>query len=109
MEHKDNKPYGTTENWKELYEQIIQKYPQESGWICPKCGAVNAPWVSQCPCYQRTYNPPRGVYTCKYQDQNQRWSQSNVDPTNEYSWGCISTPQITYYWNDTNSPGNRDD
>ncbi len=22
-----------------------------SGWICPKCGRVLAPWVSECPCY----------------------------------------------------------
>lgn len=22
----------------------------QSGWYCPKCGMVNAPWMNQCPC-----------------------------------------------------------
>lgn len=24
--------------------------PIQYGWVCPKCGCVNAPWVSSCPC-----------------------------------------------------------
>lgn len=23
----------------------------QQGWICPKCGRVNAPWIGTCPCY----------------------------------------------------------
>jgi hypothetical protein len=29
--------------------------PPQQGWLCPRCGAINAPWVSQCMCM------PRGV------------------------------------------------
>ena len=33
-----------------IYHEKPQTFAQQ-GWICPKCGRVNAPWVGTCPCY----------------------------------------------------------
>ena len=27
----------------------------QQGWICPRCGRVNAPWVMTCPCKSNAY------------------------------------------------------
>lgn len=29
----------------------------KEGWLCPKCGTVNAPWVEKCDCVQRDTIP----------------------------------------------------
>ena len=31
----------------------------QEGWICPRCGKVNAPWVTQCSCNRSTYILPK--------------------------------------------------
>ena len=31
----------------------------QEGWICPRCGKVNAPWVMQCSCNMDTQILPK--------------------------------------------------
>ena len=33
----------------------------QEGWICPRCGKVNAPWVMQCSCNRNTQILPKSV------------------------------------------------
>lgn len=30
--------------------QTYNRYKAERGWLCPRCGRINAPWVRQCDC-----------------------------------------------------------
>ena len=39
----------------------------KQGWECPRCGTINAPWVSQCNC-NRGYWSPNWTWTSDHVD-----------------------------------------
>lgn len=57
--------------------------PMSYGWVCPKCGRVNAPWKSTCDCYNgiaTPYTPPSTPYTPIE-------TPNPFDPYGPYKWG----------------------
>ncbi len=54
-----------------------------TGWICPRCGKANAPWVATCRCADSTKSPwpvapvrpPSDcvLYNCPGEDYGSRW------------------------------------
>lgn len=55
----------------------------QTGWICPKCGRVNAPWKGTCDCYRdintistdKTYTLPNTSTDAEHSDEFVRWSK----------------------------------
>lgn len=46
---------STTAVPQEWQRQITSdKSTVQQGWVCPKCGRVNAPWLGTCPCHLNT-------------------------------------------------------
>lgn len=58
-----------------------------NGWICPRCGKVNAPWVSQCTC-DSGFSP----VTCNTIDTCMagvhQWEQCGYRPSKNASSVC---------------------
>ena len=38
-------------------ESMLRLDGGPTGWICPRCGKANAPWVPSCPCSVPVYRP----------------------------------------------------
>lgn len=49
-------PFDPYEVYKNIpWQPTPTPTPQpQTGWICPKCGRVHAPWIPQCDCIAET-------------------------------------------------------
>lgn len=54
--------------------------PYNVGWVCPRCGAVNAPWVRMCYCQRGDVNLNHGT-SCDHD-----WEY--IRDTGGFHWVC---------------------
>ena len=60
------------------------------GWVCPKCGRVNAPWKDVCDCCQgiaTPYTPPNTPPTHYYDPAVWPINPNPFNPYSPYKWG----------------------
>lgn len=86
----------------------MQTESYATGWLCPRCKKINAPWSSQCTCYMGEYKitctGDGGTTTNKIQIEPNPWG--NITTTTPYKpLGEITTtpynPFTDVYYNTT--------
>ena len=61
------------------YTDSSPSYKAEKGWECPRCGAINAPWVRQCDCNDRNQK-----ITCDDTIKNEWWKEYTTIDTDTF-------------------------
>ena len=61
-----------------------QNYTADKGWECPRCGKINAPWISQCSCTRNNE-----WYTTISTDS------LNIKPEWWHEITCATSPKVT--------------
>lgn len=91
--NEDNS-FTTTVGTGDVGKSITINPPMSYGWICPKCGRVNAPWKSTCDCCNgiaTPYTPPNTPQTTPYEPipyYNPPIETPNpFDPYGPHKWG----------------------
>ena len=70
------------------YTDPSPSYKAEKGWECPRCSRINAPWVRQCDCNDRS---PK--ITCDDTVKNEWWKEYTTSDTDTFR---IHPDDITY-------------
>lgn len=43
------------------YDNFSEMENYDYGWVCPRCGSINAPWVRQCNCSENNWTITCGI------------------------------------------------
>ena len=90
----------TTTTTSNLQTYSTSKKQPEQGWECPRCGAINAPWVRQCDCNDRNQK-----ITCDDTIKNEWWKEYTTIDTDTFK---IHPYETTYVASHSSTVGESD-